>query len=200
MCQRATFGRHDVKHIACRCGTLTRYRLSVPFVAFWPEQITPRWQVRSSLQRLCERAPFLSSSCDRRAAAALRVRGSSTDLLSQSLRAFSRVFSCVIISSVCGDLTAVVCYESVWAAELELRRPYVIAHRALPFASAAQQQAPAPRGPILSELASVNGRGGGVLLEQGAPKLQKQKTPPRRGGAPGGKLNTAAFALAPADI
>ena len=91
-------------------------------------------------------------------------------------------------------------YEMSWAAELELRRPYVTAHRALPFASAAQQQAPAPRGPILSELASVNGRGGGVLLEQGAPKLQKQKTPPRRGGAPGGKLNTAAFALAPADI
>ena len=79
-------------------------------------------------------------------------------------------------------------YEMSWAAELELRRPYVTAHRALPFASAAQQQAPAPRGPILSELASVNGRGGGVLLEQGAPKLQKQKTPPRRGGAPGGKL------------
>ena len=91
-------------------------------------------------------------------------------------------------------------YEMSWAAELELRRPYVTAHRALPFASAAQQQAPAPRGPILSELASVNGRGGGVLLEQGAPKLQKQKTPPRRGGAPGGKLPTAAFALAPADI
>ena len=125
-------------------------------------------------------------------------------MLSHTLRAFSRVFSCVLISSVCGDLTAVVCYESVWAAELELRRPYVIAHRALPFASAAQQQAPAPRGPILSELASVNGRGGGVLLEQGAPKLQKQKTPPRRGGAPGGKLTRlccpAAFALAPADI
>ena len=95
-------------------------------------------------------------------------------------------------------------YEMSWAAELELRRPYVTAHRALPFASAAQQQAPAPRGPILSELASVNGRGGGVLLEQGAPKLQKQKTPPRRGGAPGGKLTRlccpAAFALAPADI
>ena len=90
-------------------------------------------------------------------------------------------------------------YES-GAAELKLRRPYVVARGALPFASAAQQQAPAPRGPILSELASVNGRGGGVLLEQGAPKLQKQKTPPRRGGAPGGKLNTAAFALAPADI
>ena len=36
-----------------------RYRPSVPFVAFWPKQITPRWQVRSSLQRLCERAPFL---------------------------------------------------------------------------------------------------------------------------------------------
>ena len=126
-----------------------------------------------------------SSSCDRRAAAALRVRDSCTDFLSHSLRAFSRVFSCVLISSVCGDLTAVVCYESVWAAELELRRPYVIAHRALPFASAAQQQAPAPRGPILSELASVNGRGGGVLLEQGAPKLQNAKTedasPARRG-------------------
>ena len=75
-------------------------------------------------------------------------------------------------------------YEMSWAAELELRRPCVIARRALPFESAAQQQAPAPRGPILSELASVNGRGGGVLLEQGAPKLQKQKTPPRRGGPP----------------
>ena len=74
------------------------------------------------------------------------------------------------------------------AAELELRRPYVTAHRALPFASAAQQQAPAPRGPILSELASVNGRGGGVLLEKGALKLLEWKTPPRRGGAPGGKL------------
>ena len=36
------------------------------------KEITPRWQVRSSLQRLCERAPFLSSSCDRRAASALR--------------------------------------------------------------------------------------------------------------------------------
>ena len=59
MCQRATFGRHDLKHIACRCDTLMRYRPSVPFVAFWPKQITPRWQVRSSLQRLCERAPFL---------------------------------------------------------------------------------------------------------------------------------------------
>ena len=59
MCQRATFGRHDVKHIACRCSTLMRSRPSVPFVAFWPKQITPRWQVRSSLQRLCERAPFL---------------------------------------------------------------------------------------------------------------------------------------------
>ena len=69
-----------------------------------------------------------------------------------------------------------------------------------PFASAAQQQAPAPRGPILSELASVNGRGGGVLLEKGALRLLEWKTPPRRGGAPGGKLNTAAFALAPADI
>ena len=86
-------------------------------------------------------------------------------------------------------------YEMSWAAELELRRPYVTAHRALPFASAAQQQAPAPRGPILSELASVNGRGGGVLLEQGAPKLQKQKTPPRRGGAPGGKLTRLRWRL-----
>ena len=78
--------------------------------------------------------------------------------------------------------------EMSWAAELELRRPYVTAHRALPFASAAQQQAPAPRGPILSELASVNGRGGRVLLEKGALKLLEWKTPPRRGGAPGGKL------------
>ena len=102
------------------------------------------------------------------------------------LCAFSRVFSCVIISSVCGDLTAVVCYESVWAAELELRRPYVTAHRALPFASAAQQQAPAPRGPILSELASVNGRGGGVLLEKGALKLQNGRRLPGAEGPPEG--------------
>ena len=70
--RRATFGRHDVKHISCRCDTLVRFRPSVPFFAFAPQQITPRWQVRSSLQRLCERAPCLSSSCDRRAAAARR--------------------------------------------------------------------------------------------------------------------------------
>ena len=61
-------------------------------------------------------------------------------------------------------------YEMSWAAELELRRPYVTAHRALPFASAAQQQAPAPRGPILSELASVNGRGGSAILALPAPR------------------------------
>ena len=112
----------------------------------------------------------------------------------------SRVCFRALSSQVCVVISPRLCVMRVWASELELRRPYVIAHRALPFASAAQQQAPAPRGPILSELASVNGRGGGVLLEQGAPKLQKQKTPPRRGGAPGGKLPTAAFALAPADI
>ena len=147
MCQRATFGRHDVKHIACRCGTLTRYRLSVPFVAFWPEQITPRWQVRSSIQRLCERAPLLSSSCDRRAAAALRVRGSSTDLLSQSLRAFSRVFSCVIISSVCGDLTAVVCYESVWLGS-RARAPPPVRHCAsrTPFCKRSAATGASPEG------------------------------------------------------
>ena len=117
---------------------------------------------------------------------------------------FACVLACVFVryhlKSVCGDLTAVVRYESVG---IRARAPPPVRHcaqRTNPFASAAQQQAPAPRGPILSELASVNGRGGGVLLEQGAPKLQKQKTPPRRGGAPGGKLNTAAFALAPADI
>ena len=160
MCQRATFERHDVKHIACRCDTLMRYRPSVPFVAFWPKQITPRWQVRSSLQRLCERAPFLSSSCDRRAAAALRVRGSSTDLPSQSLRAFSRVFSCVIISSVCGDLTAVVCYESVWAAELEssaARTSLRIAHSLLQAQRSNRRQ---PRGdPFSASLRALMGEG-----------------------------------------
>ena len=86
-------------------------------------------------------------------------------------------------------------YEMSWAAELELRRPYVTAHRALPFASAAQQQAPAPRGPILSELASVNGRGGGVLLEQGAPQKTaktEDASPTRRG--PRREANTANIA------
>ena len=47
-----------------------------------------------------------------------------------------------------------------------------IAHE--PFCKRAQQQAPPPRGPILSELASVNGRGGGDLLEMPAPRRGKR--------------------------
>ena len=70
------------------------------------------------------------------------------------------------------------------------RRPYVarsyLARSAPLFASAAQQHAPPPRGPILSELASVNGRGGGVLIEGAHENKRKLGTPPRRGGAPGG--------------
>ena len=109
------------------------------------------------------------------------------DCQREELREWS-LSSCRLISVVWLCVPRSGSDEMSWAAELELRRPYVTAHRALPFASAAQQQAPAPRGPILSELASVNGRGGGVLLEKGALKLLEWKTPPRRGGAPGGKL------------
>ena len=59
-------------------------------------------------------------------------------------------------------------YVGVWAAELELAPPVrrtLILRVALPFLQAQRSNTPPPpRGPILSELASVNGRGGGVLL------------------------------------
>ena len=42
----------------------------------------------------------------------------------------SRVAVCAAVAGSGSD-------EMSWAAELELRRPYVTAHRALPFASAA---------------------------------------------------------------
>ena len=100
------------------------------------------------------------SSCDRRAAAALRVRGSCTDLLSHSLRAFSRVFSCVLISSVCGDLTAVVRYESVWAAPSSssaARTSLRIAHSLLQAQRSNRRQ---PRGdPFSASLRALMGEG-----------------------------------------
>ena len=50
-------------------------------------------------------------------------------------------------------------YEMSWAAELELRRPYVTAHRALPFASAAQQHSYPLGDPLSARLRALVGEG-----------------------------------------
>ena len=71
-------------------------------------------------------------------------------------------------------------YEMSWAAELELRRPYVSAHllQAQPFCQRSAATKLPPRGPTLSALARVSGRGGSVILAMaGLPPAGENASP-----------------------